>query len=70
LPDTIGMSSARQAAPMPLSAPTNWPMISGFSGLPKLRLSVVASGRAPTAQRLRKASATACLPPSTGLAAT
>jgi hypothetical protein len=28
-------------------------MISGFSGLPKFRLSVVASGRAPTAQRLR-----------------
>ena len=32
---------------MPLIAPTNWPMISGFSGLPKFRLSVVARGRAP-----------------------
>ena len=41
------MSSAATAAPMPFSAPTNWPMISGFSGLPKFRLSVVASGFAP-----------------------
>ena len=41
------MSSAVQAAPMPLMAPTNWPMISGFSGLPKFRLSVAASGCAP-----------------------
>ncbi len=41
------MSSAIQAAPMPLIAPTNWPMISGFSGLPKFRLSVAARGVAP-----------------------
>ena len=39
-------------------------MISGRSGLPKLRLSVIASGRPPTAVMLRQASATACLPPS------
>ena len=30
---------------MPLIAPTNWPMISGFSGLPKFRLSVAAKRR-------------------------
>ena len=44
---------------MPRMAAANWPMTSGFSGLPKLRLSVMASGRAPTAVRLRQASATA-----------
>ena len=59
-----------QAAPMPLMAPTSWPMISGFSGLPKFRLSVAASGVAPQATRLRQASATACLPPSNGFALT
>jgi hypothetical protein len=31
---------------MPFRQPTNWPMISGRSGLPKLRLSVIASGGA------------------------
>jgi hypothetical protein len=36
----------------------------GRSGLPKFRLSVMAMGSAPTAVRLRQASATACLPPS------
>ena len=44
---------------MPRMAAANWPMISGFSGLPKFMLSVIASGRAPTAVRLRQASATA-----------
>ena len=39
----------------------------GRSGLPKLRLSVIASGRPPTAVMLRQASATACLPPSNGI---
>ncbi len=66
-PDTIGKSSARQASPMPRMASTSWPMISGRSGLPKLRLSVAASGSAPTAVRLRQHSATACLPPSNGI---
>ena len=51
----------------PAMARTNWPMISGRSGLPKLRLSVTASGVAPTAVRLRQHSATACLPPSNGI---
>ena len=36
----------------------------GRWGLPKFMQSVAASGRAPTAQRLRYASAIACLPPS------
>jgi hypothetical protein len=36
------------------AAMTSWPMISGRSGLPKLRLSVEASGSAPTAVRLRQ----------------
>ena len=53
---------------MPFRQPTNWPMFSGRSGLPKLRLSVIASGRPPTAVMLRQASATACLPPSNGSA--
>ena len=42
----------------------------GRSGLPKFRQSVMASGLAPTAVRLRQASATACLPPSNGSAPT
>ena len=54
---------------MPSMQPTNSPMTCGFSGLPKFRQSVIASGRAPTAQRLRQASATACMPPRTGSAA-
>ena len=54
---------------MPRIAAANWPMISGFSGLPKFMLSVIASGRAPTAVRLRHASATACAPPASGSAA-
>ena len=40
----------RAASPMPRTQPTNCPMISGRSGLPKLRLSVSASGRPPTAR--------------------
>jgi hypothetical protein len=54
---------------MPRTAAANWPMISGFSGLPKFMLSVMASGVAPVAVMLRQASATACLPPSSGSAA-
>ncbi len=49
---------------MPSMAATMSAMTSGRSGLPKLRLSVMAMGSAPTAVRLRQASATACLPPS------
>jgi hypothetical protein len=68
LPDTTGKLSASQAAAMPRMTAANCPMISGFSGLPKFMLSVSASGRAPVAIRLRQASATACLPPSSGSA--
>ena len=46
-------AAGKKAAALPPKEPTNCPMISGFSGLPKLRLSVVASGRAPVAVRLR-----------------
>ena len=66
--DTTGKSSASHAAAMPRIAAANWPMISGFSGLPKFMLSVIASGRAPTAVRLRHASATAWAPPTSGSA--
>ena len=38
----------------------------GFSGLPKLRQSVTAIGRAPTQARLRTASAIACCAPRRG----
>ena len=40
--------------------------VRGFSGLPKFRQSVTASGRAPAQVRLRAASATACMPPARG----
>ena len=55
---------------MPFIEPTNWPITSGRSGLPKFRLSVMASGSAPTAVRLRQVSTTACLVPMAGSAAT
>ena len=58
-----------QASAMPFTASTNSPMISGRSGLPKFMQSVMASGSAPTAVRLRQHSATACLAPSRGSAA-
>ena len=41
-------------------------MISGFSGLPKLRQLVAATGVAPVQATLRAASATACMAPSLG----
>ena len=59
-----------QAFAMPFTLPTNWPMISGRSGLPKFMLSVMASGSAPTAVRLRQVSATAWIVPISGSAAT
>src|ERR1700731_548268 len=40
----MGKSNVRAASPMPRMQPTSWPMISGRSGLPKLRLSVSADG--------------------------
>ena len=41
-------------------------MISGFSGLPKFRQFVAATGVAPVQATLRAASATACIAPSFG----
>ena len=70
LPETIGISNCLAASAIPSIARTSCPIISGFSGLPKFKLSVEAIGFAPTAQRLRNASATACLPPSNGSAFT
>ena len=55
---------------MPSTEPTNWPMTSGRSGLAKFMLSVMASGSAPTAIRLRQVSATACFVPMAGSART
>ncbi len=51
---------------MPRTAASNWAMTSGFSGLPKFRQSVIASGRAPTQATERAASATAIAPPRYG----
>src|SRR5207237_27375 len=48
---------------MPAMTPTNSPMISGRSGLPKFMLSVNASGSAPTEIRSRQLSATSWPPP-------
>jgi len=72
--ETVHASLAPQDVPGPIRerlaafAAANWPMISGRSGLPKFMLSVSASGRAPTAVRLRQASATAWAPPVSGSA--
>lgn len=55
---------------MPRHASRNWKKISGRSGLPKLRQSVMPRGRAPVQAMLRAASATVALPPSYGSSAT
>src|SRR6478735_8879759 len=57
------MSSARHAAPIPSTARANCHMISGFSGLPKLRQFVAPIGTPPAHATLRAASATdSCAP--------
>ena len=62
-----GMGFQRNAAAeMPSIASESWAMISGFSGLPKLRQLVAATGVAPVQATLRAASATACEAPSLG----
>ena len=55
LPLTTGISKARQAAAMPATASSSCQYTSGFSGFPKFRQSVNASGRAPVAPTLRAA---------------
>ena len=64
------MSKARHASAMPSIARENCHITSGFSGLPKFRQSLIASGRAPVTQTLRAASATACWVPTYGSSAT
>ena len=62
----MGVPSAVQASAMPSMAAESWAMISGFSGLPKLRQLVAATGVAPVMATLRAHSATACMAPSLG----
>ena len=47
---------------------TNSPILSSFSGLPKLRQLVIAIGVAPTEIKFLQLSATTCLPPVKGCA--
>jgi hypothetical protein len=62
-----GKSRARQASPMPWMQPTNWPITSGFSGLPKLRLSrprpSAASAWSTTWRRSRRSRSSATATP-------
>ena len=66
MPLTTGVSSARHASAMPSIASCSCQNTSGFSGLPKLRQLVTASGVAPTATTLRAASHTAMAAPTRG----
>src|SRR5579859_4325149 len=66
LPPVIGVPSAWQASLMPSMACASCHMISGFSGLPKFRQLVAATGVAPVQATLRAASATACMAPNLG----
>src|SRR5579864_3199 len=65
-PPVIGVSSASHAAVNPSTTWENCHMICGFSGLPKFRQLVAATGVAPVHDTLRAASATACMAPSLG----
>src|SRR5262249_5505777 len=62
----MGVSSALHASARPSTTCANCHMICGFSGLPKLRQLVAASGFAPVQDTLRAASATACIAPILG----
>ena len=62
----IGVPSALQASVMPSMTAENCAMISGFSGLPKFKQLVAATGVAPAQATLRAASATECMAPSFG----
>src|ERR1700680_3224040 len=65
-PPVMGVSKNLHASPMPSIDSTSCAMISGRSGLPKLRLLVAATGSAPAVDRLRQHSATINLAPSRG----
>src|ERR1017187_9101831 len=62
----MGVSSSSQALDMPSMVCENCHMMCGFSGLPKFRQLVAATGVAPVQATLRAASATACIAPSLG----
>src|SRR5579864_3768403 len=66
LPPVMGVSSAVQASLRPSTTCENCHMICGFSGLPKFRQFVAATGVAPVHETLRADSATACIAPSLG----
>src|ERR1700686_505716 len=66
LPPVMGVSSALQASVRPSITCENCHMIGGFSGLPKFRQFVAATGVAPVQETLRADSATACMAPSLG----
>src|SRR6476469_11157590 len=67
LPDTTGIPSSPAACAMPSIAHASSQPISGFSGLPKLRQSVSASGSPPAHATFSAASITADQPASSGL---
>src|SRR3989339_1535643 len=66
----MGTLRAFATSPMPLTASLNSHSLSGFSGLPKLRQSVMECGLAPTAARFLQTSSTQVLPPRYGSAPT
>lgn len=66
LPLTTGVLSLLQAAAIPSTAFTNCHIISGFSGFPKFKQSVIARGLAPLIATFLHASTTACIPPRKG----
>src|SRR5260370_29187648 len=66
LPAVMGVPNVSQASLMPSIACESCHIISGFSGLPKFRQLVAATGVAPVQATLRAASATACILPNLG----
>src|SRR5579864_5234345 len=66
LPPVMGVSSAVQASVRPSTTWENCHMICGFSGLPKFRQFVAATGVAPVQETLRADSTTACIAPILG----
>src|SRR5579863_3574177 len=62
----MGISNSSQALVMPSMVWENCHMMCGFSGFPKLRQLVAATGVAPEQATLRAASATACMAPRRG----
>jgi hypothetical protein len=65
-PETTGTPSASHALAMPSIASASSQPISGFSGFPKLRQSVMPSGSPPAHATFRAASSTASAPPVKG----